>query len=239
MSAAFSVSVWRGEGWQDALRAASAADHGRAPPLFATETTRLHTENRTRGALQFFTKFIKSTLINTKIFLTSRLLCTFDYTPSPTKLKLLSKIWYFFQDTEKIHARYRHSEVFLIKMACRLGGRSGNGQWGRYPLSGTRARPSLPSALRHRVRKFQKWIVENTNTLRPGSEHRTARAGADAAPPWDSRRSRGNHAAIILLLPCRINNKSVESFYIDVNCHPPVWSLLVLKWKLLNWNETD
>lgn len=33
--------------------AAVAADDGRTPPLFATEPTRFHTENRTRGALIF------------------------------------------------------------------------------------------------------------------------------------------------------------------------------------------
>lgn len=38
----------------DALCAASAADDGRMPPLFATEPTRVRTENRSQGALVFF-----------------------------------------------------------------------------------------------------------------------------------------------------------------------------------------
>lgn len=50
-----------------ALFAAIAADDGRAPPLFATEPTRFHTENRTRGALNFF-KVQKFTSAITKVF---------------------------------------------------------------------------------------------------------------------------------------------------------------------------
>lgn len=54
MSAVFAVSVPHGRGWMDALYAASAADDGREPPLFATEPTRVRTENRSQGALVFF-----------------------------------------------------------------------------------------------------------------------------------------------------------------------------------------
>lgn len=54
MSAVSSVSVPPRQGWMGALLAATAADDGRAPPLFATEPTRVHTENRLQGALIFF-----------------------------------------------------------------------------------------------------------------------------------------------------------------------------------------
>lgn len=53
MSAVFSFSVLHARGWPDALFEAITADNGRLPPLFAAEPTRLHTENRTRGALNF------------------------------------------------------------------------------------------------------------------------------------------------------------------------------------------
>lgn len=53
MSAVSFVSVPHGRGWMDALFAAIAADVGRVPPLFATEPTRVRTENRTQGALVF------------------------------------------------------------------------------------------------------------------------------------------------------------------------------------------
>lgn len=54
MSAVCVVSVPHGRGWMDALFAATAADDGRVPPLFATEPTRVRTENRSQGALVFF-----------------------------------------------------------------------------------------------------------------------------------------------------------------------------------------
>lgn len=64
-----SVSVLHGRGCTGALFAATAAEDSRAPPLFATEPTRFHTENRTQGAHYFFNS--KNSLQFHKVFLYS------------------------------------------------------------------------------------------------------------------------------------------------------------------------
>lgn len=129
------------------LCASNAAGDGRSPPLFATESTRVRTENRTRGALVFFT-FTKNHTRNQHFCFLS----TKNYLFWNFLFFIITSIIFFssktkfegFQDANENPRAMCDSEVFLIKMACCLGGRSGNGQWGRYPLSGTRACPSLP-----------------------------------------------------------------------------------------------
>lgn len=146
------------------LCASNAAGDGRSPPLFATESTRVRTENRTRGALVFFT-FTKNHTRNQHFcFFVNKKLFIF-------KLFIFHNhfhnIFQFQNKVRRISGCERKSarDVWLGSVFNKNGllPRREEWQWAmRSVPSLWHPRVPLPAAsLRHRVRKFQKWIEEN------------------------------------------------------------------------------
>lgn len=127
MSAAFAVSVARGRGGSDAFLEATAAGDSRSPALFASVRTRYRTENRPWGALLFFKYTLYITKTTQSFFSNKRF---YNIPLRPIYINFCPIIFEGFKDiiNEKSPRAIFDAEVFLIKMACRLGGRSGNGQ---------------------------------------------------------------------------------------------------------------